>query len=108
LLPVEVCLGGLRIERRSVMEFDAGPELEGPGLEVIGMAPRLGELWRRLALVVERRQCVEDGGSRGFRRRVEHADLQRIETGNVELEADGDAAARLLRGGRACPCRDCK
>ncbi len=39
---------------------------------------------------------------------VVDADLQRIETGNVEFEADGDAAARFLRGGGTSPCRDCK
>ena len=38
-------------------------------------------------------------------RGIEHADLQRIETGDIEFEADGDAAARLLGvGGHSRQC----
>ena len=44
LLPVEIPLHGLRIERRAVVELDAGTQLEGPGLEVVGMGPGQREL----------------------------------------------------------------
>ena len=45
-------------------------------------------------------QRLENRGGGGLRRGVEHADLQRIEAGNVEFQPDGDAAALLLRQGR--------
>jgi hypothetical protein len=53
LLPVEIGLDRFGIERRAVVEFDAGPQLEGPGLEVVRMGPGQRELRLRLALVVE-------------------------------------------------------
>ena len=96
LLPVEVRLHGLRVERRAVMELDAGPQLEGPGLEVVGMGPGQRQLRLRLALVVERRQRIENRRRRGLRRGVVHANLERIKTGNVEFEPDREIAALLL------------
>src|SRR6201999_2576362 len=85
----------------------------GPALVVFGMSPGQRELRLHHALVIKRGECVENrrrGGSRG---RIEHADLERIETGNIELEADSGAAALLLGTGGACKqsdakCRDMK
>ena len=99
LLPGIIEGDGLGVERRAVVKLHARPQLEGPGLVIVGMAPGLRELRHRLAAVVQRRQCVEDERRRGLRRGVVDADLERIEAGNVELEPDGDAAAGLLRRG---------
>src|SRR5450631_3477806 len=81
------------------MKFDAGPQLERPGLVVVRMGPGERELRYRLALVVEGNQRIENRRGRGERRGVEHPDLQRIKTGNVEFEAEGNAAALLLGAG---------
>ena len=96
LLPVEILLHSFGIERRAVLELDAGPQLEGPGLEIVRVRPGQRELRLRLALVVEGGERIEDRGSRGFRRGIEHADLQGIEAGNIQFLADGDAAALIF------------
>ena len=101
LLPVEIGFHGLRIERRAVVEFDAGPELEGPGLVVVGMGPGLRQLRLRLAFVIEIDQGVENRRGRGQGGGVIDPDLERIETRNIELQSDRDAAALLLRQRRA-------
>src|SRR3954451_6737878 len=93
LLPVEIGLDGLRIERRAVVEFDPWPELEGPGLVVVGMGPGLRQLRLRLAFVVEIDERIENRGGRGQRRGVVDADFERIETRNIELQSDRDATA---------------
>ncbi|GLR94639.1 hypothetical protein GCM10007858_22720 [Bradyrhizobium liaoningense] len=96
LLPVEVLLEGLRIERRAVVEFHALAELEGPAHVIVGMGPGHRELWRGRALVVERGQRVEDRGGRGEGGGVVDTDLERIEARDIQLLADRDAASRLL------------
>ena len=80
LLAVEIPLHRLGVERRAVVELHAGPQLERPGLVVLGAGPRQRELGLHLAVVVEAGQRVEDqpGGDVGGG--VEDADLQRIET----------------------------
>src|SRR5262245_44280904 len=78
------------------MKLDPGPQLEGPGLVVLGMAPGRCELWLRLTLVIKARQGVEDQRSRHIGRGVEHPNFQGIEPGDVELEANGKAAAARL------------
>src|SRR4029079_7528597 len=74
-------------------------ELEGPDLVVIRMGPGQRELRHRLTLVVQRDQRIENRGGGGFRRGIVHTDLEGIEAGNVEFEANGDAAARFLGAG---------
>jgi hypothetical protein len=96
LLPVEVGLYRFGIERRAILKFDAGSQLERPGLVIVRVGPGERELRLRLALVVEVGERIENRRSRSFRRSIENADFQRIETGNIELKADGDAAALLL------------
>jgi hypothetical protein len=103
LLPVEVLLHRLRIERRAVMELDAGPQLEGPGFEIVGMGPGQRQLWLRLALVVERGQRIENRRRRSLRRGVVDANLERIKTGDIEFEPNRDIAALLLGTGGTCP-----
>jgi hypothetical protein len=89
LLPVEIGLRRFGIERRAILKFDTWAQLEGPGLEVIRVSPGQRELRLRLALFVKISERIENRGSRRFRRRIEDADLQRIETGNIQLKADG-------------------
>ena len=95
-MPVEIGLCRFGVKRRTVVEFDAGPQFERPGLEIIRMIPgnrKLG-LWHALVIKISKR--VEKRRSRCQRRGIKDADLQRIETGNIELKADSDAAAGLL------------
>jgi hypothetical protein len=66
------------------------------------VGPGKRELRLRLALVVESDERIENRRRRRLRGRIEDADLQRIETGNIELKAHGDAAALLLGVDGAC------
>ena len=102
LLPVEIGLHRFGIEGCAVVKFDAGPQLEGPDLEIFRRFPGQCEFRLHLALVVEIDQRIENRRRRGFRRCIEDADFQRIEPGNIGLKADGDAAALLLGAGGAC------
>ena len=101
-MPLQREFGGFRVKRLAVVEFDAGPELECPGFEVARSRPRERQLRLRYALVVEIGERVEKRGRRGQCGRVVDADLERVETGDIELKADGDAAARLLGAGGGC------
>ena len=84
------------------MKLDAGPQLERPSLEIFRRLPGKRELRLRDAFVVEINQRIENRRSRCQRCCIEDADLQRIETRNIGLKADSDAAALLLRAGSAC------
>ncbi len=66
LLPVEVFLDGLGVERRAVVEFDAGPQFESPGLVIVRMGPGERELRHRLALVVESRPAYRKSQRQRF------------------------------------------
>src|SRR5947207_110057 len=52
-------------------------------------------------VVVERGERIEQQRGCGESRGVVDADLERVEAGDVELQAEGDAASPLLRQGRA-------
>src|SRR4029079_8077356 len=90
-LPVEIGLEGFGIERRAVVEFDAGAQLEGPSLEVFRMRPGQRELRLRLAAGIESGERVEQRGRRCQRRRVVDADLQRIEAWDIEVRGQRDS-----------------
>ena len=96
LLAVEVEGHRLGVERRAVRELHVGPELEGPGLEVVGRGPRQGEAGLGLAVLAEPGELLEEQAGGDVGRGVVDADLQRIEARDVELDADGERAALLL------------
>src|SRR5439155_16851134 len=86
----------------------AGPELEAPTLEILGRSPGQCKLRQSHTFVIERGKRVENRRGRDCRGRIEHADFQRIETGDIELKPDGDAAALLLGAGGCGKQRDAK
>ena len=96
LLAGEVEGHRLGVERRAVRELHVGPQLEGPGLEVVGMRPRQGEAGLGLAVLAEPGELLEEQAGGDVGRGVVDADLQGIEARDVELDADGERAALLL------------
>src|SRR3954465_9574952 len=101
-LAVEIGLRRFGVERRTVVKLDAGPQLEGPGLEIVRMGPGQRELGLGYGLVVEISERIEKRRGRRECGGIEDADLQWIETGDVQLKADGDAAAGFLSLRGAC------
>ena len=83
--PVEAELHGLGIERRPVVELDAGLELEGPDESVRGGRPGLGERREDLAVGPQGYQRVED---------VQHDEVADRLGGHVRVE-DVDEARRV-------------
>lgn len=96
-LALEVVGDGLSIEGRAVLELDAGPQLEGPVLEIGAGAPREREARYRLAVIVEAGQRLEDERGNRLRAGVVDADHEWVEAGNVLLNAERRSTAPRLR-----------
>ena len=102
MVGIDLALDGefhrLRIQRGTVVELDAGPELEGVLQPVLGDCPRLGQARHDLsALVGEGDQRLDDATPHTVRVEIGH--LGRIEVDRLGDEAHHECPCRLSRGG---------
>src|SRR5262249_10775582 len=82
---------------RAIMEFHARSQLKSPSLEVVRVRPRNRELRNGLPAIIQGRQRVKDKRRGHLRRGIEDSHLDWIKPRYIQLKANGDAAASVLR-----------